>query len=229
MINILFSGISKEHGFNNIQSECLKECIKDNSVITFISSDFNDIAKSNKYSNDLINWFNDIGIKFRKINLIDKNISKDTAHKMLESSDIVFLMGGSPYLQMCGINDYDLVPYIKNIPLVIGVSAGSMNQSKRVVYEDEDYEYKLYDYEGLGLIDFNIYPHLDFNDIELLKETFRVSEYLQLEALPNDSFIMVKNDNIKYYGSHYKVYNNEIDISGHDIEKIIKINKKHSI
>lgn len=220
MINILFSGISKENGFNNIQSECLRECINDNSIITFIASDFNDVLKSNKYSNNLVNWFSDIGIKFKKINLIDSNISSDTAHEMLESSDIVFLMGGSPYLQMCAINDYDLVSYIKSTPLVIGVSAGSMNQSKRVVYEDEDYNYELYDYEGLGLVDFNIYPHLDFNDIELLKETFRVSEYLELQALPNDSFVVVKNGNTKYHGPHYKVYNNEIDIPGHDYDSI---------
>lgn len=220
MINILFSGISNENGFNNIHSECLREYISDNSIITFIASDFNDVLKSNKYSNNLVNWFNDIDIKFKKINLIDSNVSSDTAHEMLESSDIVFLMGGSPYLQMRGINDYDLVSYIKSTPLVIGVSAGSMNQSKRVVYEDEDYNYKLYDYEGLGLVDINIYPHLDFNDIELLKETFRVSEYLELQALPNDSFVVVKNGNTKYYGPHYKVYNNEIDIPGHDYDSI---------
>lgn len=120
---------------------------------------------------------------------------------------------------MEGINKYGLKEYIKNIPLVIGVSAGSMNQSKRVVYEDEN-NMKLYDYEGLGLINFNIYPHYDFKNIELLKESFRVSEVIALDCLPEDSFIKVNDGHIKYYGPHYKVNNNEIDIKGHDYNVI---------
>ena len=94
-----------------------------------------------------------------------------------------------------------------------------MNQSKRVVYEDEN-NMKLYDYEGLGLTNFNIYPHYDFKNIELLKESFRVSEVIALDCLPEDSFIKVNNGTIKYYGPHYKVNNNEIDIKGHDYNDI---------
>ena len=220
MTNILFSGLDKENGFNDMQSECLIKNIKDNSVITYIASDFDDIVKSKKYSSAMMRFFETIGIKFKKVNLVDSSVSINDAKEMLNSSNIVFLMGGSPYLQMKGINKYGLKDKIKTIDLVIGVSAGSMNQSKRVVYEDEEYDEKILDYDGLGLIDFNIYPHLDFNDIELLKETFRVSEYLPLEALPNDSFIKVQNGNIEYYGPHYRVYNNEIDIPGHDYDSI---------
>lgn len=151
--------------------------------------------------------------------MIDVNVSIKDAHEILKTSDVVFLMGGSPYLQMEGINKYGLKEYIKNIPLVIGVSAGSMNQSKRVVYEDENNK-KLYDYEGLGLTNFNIYPHFDFKNIELLKESFRVSEVICLDCLPEDSFIKVNDGTIKYYGPHYKVNNNEIDIKGHDYNDI---------
>lgn len=220
MTNILFSGIDKENGFNEEQSECLIKNIKDNSVITYIASDFDDIIKSKKYSSAMMRFFETIGIKFKKVNLVDSSVSINDANEMLNSSDIVFLMGGSPYLQMKGINKYGLKEYIKNIPLVIGVSAGSMNQSKRVVYEDEDFDMKLYDYEGLGLVDFNIYPHLDFNNIELLKESFRISEIIPIICLPDDSFIRVIDSKIEYYGPHYSISNNEIDISGCDYEEI---------
>lgn len=220
MTNILFSGIDKENGFNDMQSECLIKSIKDDSVITYIASDFDDIVKSKKYSSAMMRFFETIGIKFKKVNLVDSSVSINDAKGMLNSSNIVFLMGGSPYLQMKGINKYGLKDKIKTIDLVIGVSAGSMNQSKRVVYEDEDFDMKLYDYEGLGLVDFNIYPHLDFNNIELLKESFRISEIIPIICLPNDSFIRVIDSKIEYYGPHYSISNNEIDISGCDYEEI---------
>lgn len=220
MTNILFSGIDKENGFNDMQSECLIKSIKDDSVITYIASDFDDIVKSKKYSSAMMRFFETIGIKFKKVNLVDSSVSINDAKGMLNSSDIVFLIGGSPYLQMKGINKYGLKDKIKTIDLVIGVSAGSMNQSKRVVYEDEDFDMKLYDYEGLGLVDFNIYPHLDFNNIELLKESFRISEIIPIICLPNDSFIRVIDSKIEYYGPHYSISNNEIDISGCDYEEI---------
>lgn len=207
MTNILFSGIDKENGFNEEQSACLNESIKAQSAITFIASDFTNTVKSKDVSNKMVTFFEKIGVNFKCVNLIDVNISIKEAHEILKTSDIVFLMGGDPYLQMEGINKYGLKEYIKNIPLVIGVSAGSMNQSKRVVYEDEN-NMKLYDYEGLGLINFNIYPHYDFKNIELLKESFRVSEVVALDCLPEDSFIKVNDGNIKYYGPHYKVNNN---------------------
>lgn len=219
MTNILFSGIDKENGFNEEQSECLNESIKSQSTITFIASDFTNTVKSKDVSNKMVTFFEKIGVKFKSVNLIDVNVSIKDAHEILKTSDVVFLMGGSPYLQMERINKYGLKEYIKNIPLVIGVSAGSMNQSKRVVYEDENNK-KLYDYEGLGLIDFNIYPHFDFKNIELLKESFRVSEVICLDCLPEDSFIKVNDGYIKYYGPHYKVNNNEIDIKGHDYNDI---------
>ncbi len=220
MTNILFSGIDKENGFNDMQSECLIKSIKDDSVITYIASDFDDIVKSKKYSNAIMKFFETIGIKFKKVNLVDSSVSINDAKEMLNSSDIVFLMGGSPYLQIQGINKYGLKDKIKTIDLVIGVSAGSMNQSKRVVYEDEDFDMKLYDYEGLDLVDFNIYPHLDFNNIELLKESFRISEIIPIICLPNDSFIKVIDGKVEYYGPHYSISNNEIDISGCDYEEI---------
>lgn len=219
MTNILFSGIDKENGFNEEQSACLNESIKAQSAITFIASDFTNTVKSNDVSNKMVTFFEKIGVNFKWVNLIDVNISIKEAHEILKTSDIVFLMGGDPYLQMEGINKYGLKEYIKNIPLVIGVSAGSMNQSKRVVYEDENNK-KLYDYEGLGLTNFNIYPHFDFKNIELLKESFRVSEVICLDCLPEDSFIKVNDGHIKYYGPHYKVNNNEIDIKGHDYNDI---------
>lgn len=45
MINYLMSGIDKENGFTSEQVNSLKKDIKDNSVITFIASNFDNIEK----------------------------------------------------------------------------------------------------------------------------------------------------------------------------------------
>lgn len=220
MINYLFSGIDKVNGFTKEQATSLKKDIKDNSIITFIASDFDNTEKTDTNKKLLIDAFNNIGINFKCEYLVDKRVSKDEAKELLNKSDIVFLMGGDTYKEMKSINEYDIKEDITNRKLILGVSAGSLNQSKNVVYLDEYQDYKLVKYEGLGLVDFNIYPHLDFKNIDFLKEVFTVSNDTPLIALPNESFIRCENGNIEYFGEHYNVENNTIDIKGHDYEKI---------
>lgn len=220
MINYLFSGIDKVNGFTKEQATSLKKDIKDNSIITFIASDFDNTEKTDTNKKLLIDTFNNIGINFKCEYLVDKRVSKDEAKELLNKSDIVFLMGGDTYKEMKSINEYDIKEDITNRKLILGVSAGSLNQSKNVVYLDEYQDYKLVKYEGLGLVDFNIYPHLDFKNIDFLKEVFTVSNDTPLIALPNESFIRCENGNIEYFGKHYNVENSTIDIKGHDYEKI---------
>ena len=38
-----------------------------------------------------------------------------------------------------------------------------MNQTDRVIYKDDFKNYELVDYQGLGFIDLNIYPHFDID------------------------------------------------------------------
>ena len=220
MINYLFSGIDKVNGFTKEQATSLKKDIKDNSIITFIASDFDNTEKTDTNKKLLIDAFNNIGINFKCEYLVDKRVSKDETKELLNKSDIVFIMGGDTYKEMKSINEYDIKEDITNRKLILGVSAGSLNQSKNVVYLDEYQDYKLVKYEGLGLVDFNIYPHLDFKNIDFLKEVFTVSNDTPLIALPNESFIRCENGNIEYFGEHYNVENSTIDIKGHDYEKI---------
>lgn len=226
MINYLMSGIDKENGFTKEQIESLKKDIKDNSVITFIASDFDNIEKTDKNKNLLIDAFNKAGINFKCEYLVDKRVSKEEAKELLSESNIVFLMGGDTYKEMQSINEYDIKEDIISRDLIIGVSAGSLNQSKNVIYLDEYQDYKLVKYEGLGLVDFNIYPHLDLKNEEFLKEIFTVSNDRPLIALPNESFIRCENDKIEYHGNYYKVRNGVMIINGKeysDIKEIVNL------
>lgn len=226
MINYLMSGIDKENGFTNEQAISLKKDIKDNSVITFIASNFDNIEKTDKHKNLLVEAFNKVGINFKCEYLVDKRVTKEEVKELLNKSDIVFLMGGDTYKEMQSINEYNIKDNIISRDLIIGVSAGSLNQSKNVIYLDEYQDYKLVKYEGLGLVEFNIYPHLDLKNEEFLKEIFTVSNDRPLIALPNESFIRCENDKIEYHGNYYKVKNSVMNINGKeysDIKEIVNL------
>ena len=72
MINYLFSGIDKVNGFTKEQATSLKKDIKDNSIITFIASDFDNTEKTDTNKKQLIDAFNNIGINFKCEYLVDK-------------------------------------------------------------------------------------------------------------------------------------------------------------
>lgn len=220
-INYLFSGISKEQGFNEIQREYLKKDIKNNDTIVFIATTFDDYEKNDLYYNNLIKHFKNIDITFNKAYLIDNIVDKDLAKDYILKSNIIFLMGGDTKKQIDSVKEYDLFEILKSKEgIILGVSAGSMNQSSRVVYKNDYNNYVIEDYEGLGYIDINIYPHLDFNNIDYLKEVFEVSNYTKTVALPNDSFIRIENNNIDFVGEYYTIQNSKITMPGHEYIKI---------
>lgn len=220
-INYLFSDISKEQGFNEIQREYLKKDIKNNDTIVFIATTFDDYEKNDLYYNNLIKHFKNIDITFYKAYLIDNRVAKDLAKDYILKSNIIFLMGGDTKKQIDSVKEYDLFEILKSKEgIILGVSAGSMNQSSRVVYKNDYNNYVIEDYEGLGYIDINIYPHLDFNNIDYLKEVFEVSNYTKTVALPNDSFIRIENNNIDFVGEYYTIQNSKITMPGHEYIKI---------
>lgn len=220
-INYLFSGISKEQGFNKVQREHLKKDIKNNDTIVFIATTFDDYEKNDLYYNNLIKHFKNIDITFNKAYLIDNRVDKDLAKDYILKSNIIFLMGGETKKQMDSVKEYDLFETLKSKEgIILGVSAGSMNQSSRVVYKNDYNNYVIEDYEGLGYIDINIYPHLDFNNIDYLKEVFEVSNYVKTVMLPNDSFIRIENNNIDFVGEYYTIQNSKITMPGHEYIKI---------
>lgn len=220
-INYLFSDISKEQGFNKVQREYLKKDIKNNDTIVFIATTFDDYEKNDLYYNNLIKHFKNIDITFNKAYLIDNRVDKDLAKDYILKSNIIFLMGGDAKKQIDSVKEYDLFEILKSKEgITLGVSAGSMNQSSRVVYKNDYNNYVIEDYEGLGYIDINIYPHLDFNNIDYLKEVFEVSNYTKTVALPNDSFIRIENNNIDFVGEYYTIQNSKITMPGHEYIKI---------
>ena len=207
----LFDGIKQELFYViylDNQKKYIKEDIKNNMSITFIASLFDEYERNDTQVKEIINVFKNIDINFKEVHLIDNRVSKEDVYKYIEKTDIVYLMGGSPELEMKSIIEYNLFNILRNRNgITIGTSAGAMNQTDRVIYKDDFKNYELVDYQGLGFIDLNIYPHFDIDNKEYMDEVFEVSKYARIVGLPNESFIRIKDNDIDFVGKHYFIEN----------------------
>lgn len=206
----LLSGTDKIEGFYNSVIPYLKKDIANNYVITFITSSFDEYDKNDFYYNNMIKFFNDIDIYFKDAYLIDSRKTKEEVVDYINKSNVVYIMGGNPEEEMKSIKQYNLIEPLKNFKgIIIGVSAGSINMNENVCYVDENDE--ILQYSGIGLTNYNIAPHLNFNNKAYLEEIFRVSKIKRTIALPNESFIRIEDGKEEIVGEHYYFDNGNIE------------------
>lgn len=208
MKNYLFSV-----NINEKAKELLKQDLINSKILVGIAAG-NDSIKSDMYFFQgtekrpaTVNIFKEVS-NIETFKLLDKRITGLQAQEILKTADVVYLTGGNPYIQLQYIKDNGLDTILKSFKgIIIGVSAGSMNQGKIAYYcKDEDYqETKIY--EALGLVDITIDPHYDILNEEKVSENKKWSEKLPIIGLPNDSFIVVNNGEITAYGENYQYYN----------------------
>lgn len=201
MIKYLFSNIDKVNGFSELQSKYLSKDLRNCNNILFVPGDY-DNEKYTIYKDKIISWFDNIGISFKENHLVSLDDE-------LNDYDVIFLMGGNPIKQIEIINKINLKNLINKAKVVIGVSAGAINLSNEAIYYN-DYSEKIEIYDGIGLIDINVYPHFDINNKEFLEEIKMVSKIKALIALPNESFIKLDDEQIEFCGDCYKVANDNI-------------------
>lgn len=140
--------------------------------------------------------------------LLDKRITGSDAQEILKTADVIYLTGGNPYNQLQYIKDNGLEDILKAFKgIVIGVSAGSMNQGKIAYYckDEDDPETRIY--EGLGLVDVTIDPHYDITNEEQVSENKKWSKQIPIIGLPEDSFVVVNNEEATIYGEAYQYFN----------------------
>jgi len=203
MINYLFSAINKETGFTKEQADYLVQDIKGKKTIVFVASLPDDFERSDKQLQQYIRIFSQININFIQSAIIDKRISPEDALDLINCSDIVFLLGGAPKQQMDFILEYNLMSAIKNKKFIISVSAGSMNQGKRVIYRDDFDNFSLKDYLGLGIVNINIFPHFDKENLKIVEETMELKQLQTYLLLPNNSFVRIKNNYVEIIGNYF--------------------------
>ena len=214
---ILLSGPDKTKYFNEEIAKIIKEKANNPINMVVIPADFNNYAKNDKQFNgneSVVGVFKTFKKIFPDLNisLLDSRVNSDDGINSLKNADIIYLLGGNPFIQLEYLQKNKFDNIIRNTSaLVIGVSAGSMNLATNSYYsKDEDYPESII-YKGLGITDITIDPHFDINNEEQVNEIRKNSKNIRIIGLPNDSAIVISNNNIKYIGDVYTFENGNLN------------------
>ena len=206
---ILLSGPDKTKYFNDEVSNIIKRMVKNPINMVVIPADPNNFVKNDKqfYGNDsVIGVFKTFKKIFPNLNivLLDNRVSQTNGIKYLEKSNIIYLLGGNPFIQLEYLQKTKYSDIIQHTSaLVMGVSAGAMNLAVNSYYsKDEDYPESII-YKGLGLTNITIDPHFDINNLEQVKEIKDNSKNIKIIGLPNDSAIVISDNNMEFIGKVY--------------------------
>lgn len=214
---ILLSGPDKSKYFNEEISTIIKNSVNNPINMVAVASSPDNFNKNDKYFNGDVGT---VGVfkTFQKIfpnlniSLLDNRVSLEDGKNNLKNADIIYLLGGNPFIQLEYLqkNKFDVI--IQNTSaLVIGVSAGSMNLATNSYYsKDEDYPESVI-YKGLGITDITIDPHFDINNEEQVNEIRANSKNIKIIGLPNDSAIVISNNNVRYIGTVYIFENGSLN------------------
>lgn len=222
---VLMSGsFKKMEIYQEIIDFLNRNILEEDRIISFVSCDFDKHNDNDKFVCKLINLFKEKNYKFKLVNIIDDRLSKKEMKNAIESSNIIFMLGGDTLNQMANINKYGLKEKIRNAKIVIGISAGSINMAKKVVLakDPEDNIPELSIYEGIGITDINIEPHCEFSNQTHWLELEKASTISDIVVMNDDAYIIVDKKPI-YYGKYVILKNKEIYYNGNRItlEKFI--------
>lgn len=162
------------------------------------------------------------GLSCSQMNICDSR-NADALPALLAQSDVVILSGGHTLTQNRFFKAIGLKPLIKDFHgVLIGVSGGSMN-SAEVVYAQPEWEgevlnpaYERFP-EGLGITRMMILPHFQLLQNQVL-DGMRLIEDVALAdsmgrtiyALPDGSYVQIKNGKSEIMGEAYVIHNGNI-------------------
>lgn len=225
-INYFCSGFDINNAFWSELAYQLKEDLKNTKRIVYIPGSIkeNKIEKAkNVYIPSFTEHFRKIGIEFENVECITPDMGIEEAQRLVLDSDMVFLLGGNPFLQQELYNSKGLTQLLQNYNgVIMGMSAGAMNMSKYIIITPCSEEYPNFDVRpGLNLSNISIYPHNNFegttfpeqidlgeeitksNDlIKVAREygTFYcLQDYLNNKGLVQVSLIRTCGDDIKFF------------------------------
>ena len=135
--------------------------------VVYITTATNVYADENKgWFFEEMQAFQDLGIQLIKYDIKEKSAHSVT--DLIKDADAVCVTGGNTFyllehMQKCNFKAA-ITAYLKSGGLYIGCSAGSIVTCPTIDYitdMDDPREANLTDYAGLGLVPFNIVPHID--------------------------------------------------------------------
>ena len=196
----------------------MKKSLKNNKKFVLIASNPFNFEQNDKFLEMDIEALKLSNLSFDECLILD-NRNKTKVSEVLKDSSLIFLCGGNTYIQNQFFNEIDLKNYIKDLDsTIVGISAGAIN-SADIVFNSPEEDNDLsnpYILVGLGLTEFNIEPHFDIHNDNILqmKSILDASYKRVIYGLPDGSYIVGN----KVYGRCYKIYQGNIEIICNDNE-----------
>lgn len=196
----------------------MKKSLKNNKKFVLIASNPFNFEQNDKFLEMDIEALKLSNLSFDECLILD-NRNKTKVSEVLKDSSLIFLCGGNTYIQNQFFNEIDLKNYIKDLDsTIVGISAGAIN-SADIVFNSPEEDNDLsnpYILVGLGLTEFNIEPHFDIHNDNILQMKSILDESYKkvIYGLPDGSYIVGN----KVYGRCYKIYQGNIEIICNDNE-----------
>lgn len=210
-VNIVTSGFP--HGFTDDFITEVDRYLSSRKLFVFIASDFRIHSKTKLYHDRFLRMFREKGIVFDQSCIIDCEIQPEQAAECIHRADVVWLAGGPTLKQIAHLREYGLIEALQRRDgMTIGMSAGSINMARRVVYARDVREdvYETAVYEGIGLVDFNIEPHLNEAGPDHLEDIRQAAQIAPIHGLHDDAFILELGGTMRIYGK-YKLFDERRD------------------
>ncbi|MFJ7746778.1 Type 1 glutamine amidotransferase-like domain-containing protein [Peribacillus sp. NPDC097295] len=198
-------------GFTDDFVKCVKEYDRNNGAFVFIASDFSGHSRTDRYCDGILNKFRDKGIVFDQVQVIDDRLSEQKAVQCIGEADVIWISGGNTLEQIKYLKHYNLLKALQSSEcMVIGMSAGSINMAKKVVLAKDmtDHIPALSIYDGIGLVDINIEPHLGSASKKHIEEDIHeAAQVAPIYGLYDNSFIKIVGDKMDIFGDYFKYEN----------------------
>ncbi len=212
-------GVDNRNGF----LDQIKEYWKDDCRCLIASASPDDRDSNIEFAHFWENALKVSGLSISCVHLLDRQYSHITAEEIC-SYDLIVMGGGHVPTQNSFFREIGLREKMEKFDgMIIGISAGTMNLAGEVYAQPEeegeainpDYQRFL---EGLGYTDINVLPHYqmiknDYLDGMRLFEdiTYPDSEDRKFIALPDGSYIIIKENKAKIYGQAWRIYPDHIE------------------
>lgn len=191
---ILLGGASIEYGDQPEIQALLQENIKDKKVLSIdiAGRDENHIQKKREEFSKYFEIHQSKDYQFFSV-IKDNNIND-----VFVNSEVVYLTGGNPEIQLNNMKKYNIIEKLKNFSgTIIGNSAGTVNLSKEALWTaDKDMKETTF-VEGIGLVDFSTEVHFEEKNKDLL---ISLSENKKIYALAENAAMIIENSCTKFVG-----------------------------
>lgn len=213
---ILFSGgdFDDNHEMNRELVGLMK---KRRPLVTYIPSCFED---SDHYYEEFIDFYSNLGIRHYNIFHVDKPFSRRELH-LAFAADAIYLAGGNTFYFLHHLKESGVLPrlakFAKKGGVLFGESAGSIIMTPHIrtasypIFDRDDNDIKLRDWQSLGLVDFEFFPHFDPDDADYVTEIAAQSKKtpFPIYAVADGSGIVVRKKKTTFIGKIWCFYQGE--------------------